>query len=64
MIATVELHENPPKLFNAFFDKLAGTDQLRKQLLSGKKASEIRDSWRSDLEQYARIRNKYLLYPD
>ncbi|RCX03134.1 exo-beta-N-acetylmuramidase NamZ family protein [Schleiferia thermophila] len=64
LIATVELHENPPKLFNAFFDKLAGTDQLRKQLLSGKKASEIRDSWRSDLEQYARIRNKYLLYPD
>lgn len=64
LVATVEMHENSPKLFNAFFDKLAGTDQLRKQLLSGKKASEIRESWRSDLEKYARIRNKYLLYPD
>jgi uncharacterized protein YbbC (DUF1343 family) len=47
----------------AFFDKLAGTDQLRKQLIEGKSEKEIRDSWKEDLEKYLLIRKKYLLYP-
>jgi uncharacterized protein YbbC (DUF1343 family) len=47
-----------------FFDKLAGTDQLRKQLESGKKVDEIRQSWAPGLDNYMKIRKKYLLYPD
>ncbi len=50
-------------LNSAFFDKLAGTDQLRKQLIEGKSEKEIRDSWKEDLEKYLLIRKKYLLYP-
>lgn len=46
-----------------FFDKLAGTDQLRKQLLLGKTEEEIRESWKEDLENYLGIRIQYLLYP-
>lgn len=47
-----------------FFDKLAGTDQLRKQILEGKTEDEIRASWQEELDAYKEMRAKYLLYPD
>lgn len=47
-----------------FFDKLAGTDQLRQQIISGKSEKEIRQSWQEDLEKFKSIRKKYLLYPE
>lgn len=47
-----------------FFDKLAGTDALRKQIIAGKSEEEIRDSWQEDLTAYKEMRKKYLLYPD
>ncbi|MGJ1421410.1 exo-beta-N-acetylmuramidase NamZ family protein [Sphingobacterium spiritivorum] len=47
-----------------FFDKLAGTDELRKQILSGKSEQQIRDSWKQELSDYKKMRKQYLLYPD
>ncbi len=47
-----------------FFDKLAGTDQLRKQILAGMTEKQIRDSWKADLAAYKILRKKYLMYPD
>ncbi|MEY2792228.1 MAG: hypothetical protein RJA76_220 [Bacteroidota bacterium] len=47
----------------SFFDKLAGTDQLRMQLMNGLSESEIRKSWSTDLASYRQIRKKYLIYP-
>lgn len=47
-----------------FFDKLAGTDQLRKQILEGKSEEEIRASWAEELKAYKEMRKKYLLYKD
>lgn len=47
-----------------FFDKLAGTDELRKQIIAGKTETEIRKSWEADLKDYKEMRKKYLLYPD
>ena len=46
------------------FEKLAGTDQLRKQIKAGMSEVEIRASWEPALSQYKEIRKKYLLYPD
>ena len=46
----------------SFFDKLAGTDQLRKQMLAGKTEKEIRASWQPALNQYKALRKKYLIY--
>lgn len=46
-----------------FFDKLAGTTNLRKQLNSGESEEQIRQSWKADLDRYKAIREKYLLYP-
>lgn len=48
----------------AFFDKLAGTDELRKQIIKGKSEAEIRASWQKDLIKYKQIRTRYLLYSE
>jgi len=47
-----------------FFDKLAGTDELRKQIIAGKTEKEIQSSWEADLHAYKEMRRKYLLYKD
>lgn len=47
-----------------FFDKLAGTDKLRLQILDGLTEEEIRATWEEDLAAYKEMRNKYLLYTD
>lgn len=46
------------------FDRLAGTDKLRKQILAGETAEEIEKSWQEDLDNYKLMRKKYLLYED
>jgi uncharacterized protein YbbC (DUF1343 family) len=48
--------------FTSYFTKLAGTDQLRKQIEAGKSEEEIRMSWEPALSQYKMMRKKYLLY--
>jgi uncharacterized protein YbbC (DUF1343 family) len=50
--------------FNATFDKLAGTDELKKQIQAGMSEDDIRKSWSSALNAYKLIRKKYLLYTD
>lgn len=47
-----------------FFDKLAGTDELRKQIIAGKTEEEIKASWEDELQAYKEMRGKYLLYED
>ncbi len=49
-------------LKNNFFDKLAGTDQLRKQIVAGVSEEEIRASWEEGLNAFKKVREKYLLY--
>jgi len=51
------------KFFIGSFDRLAGSDQLRKQIQSGLTEEAIRASWEQDLTQYKLMREKYLLYP-
>lgn len=50
--------------FNKFFEKLAGTDQLKKDILSGLTPEEIRARWTDDLNAFKKTRAKYLLYPE
>jgi uncharacterized protein YbbC (DUF1343 family) len=49
--------------FNNYFSKLAGTDELRKQIEAGDGEQEIRASWEPALRKYKNMRKKYLLYP-
>ncbi|MBD3586746.1 DUF1343 domain-containing protein [Salinimonas sp. HHU 13199] len=45
-----------------FFDKLAGTDALRKAMLKGQDAATIRQQWQPELEAFKKRRTPYLLY--
>lgn len=47
-----------------FFNKLAGTDQLKAQIEAGLSEEEIRQSWQDNLNAFKQIRKKYLLYED
>ena len=53
---------NKEEFFNSFFDKLAGTDKLRTQIISGLNEKEIRSSWKTGLKEFKKTRTKYLLY--
>jgi len=50
------------KFFNNFFDKLAGTDKLKKQIIAGKTAKEIKASWEEGLSSFKELRENYLIY--
>jgi uncharacterized protein YbbC (DUF1343 family) len=47
-----------------WFKLLSGTDALFDDFISGKSEKEIRERWCKDLEEYKKLRKKYLLYPD
>ena len=63
----IKFYEDFPekdKFFNNYFDKLAGTDKLRNQIIAGASERAIRNSWQEDLAAFKAIRSKYLLYLD
>lgn len=50
------------KFWNAFFTKLAGNKELQQQIEQGISEEKIRASWQQNLEEFKKIRKKYLLY--
>jgi len=50
------------KFFNEFFTKLAGTKKLQQQIESGVSEKEIRKSWEKGLQDFKKMREKYLIY--
>jgi uncharacterized protein YbbC (DUF1343 family) len=54
-------YKNYPQMGN--FDKLAGTANLKQQIIKGKSARAIRKSWEPALSRFKLIRKKYLIYP-
>ena len=49
-------------LNNNFFEKLAGNGDLRKQIDQGMSEEEIRATWQPALDEFKKIREKYLIY--
>jgi len=64
LIAMYEADAQKQTFFTSFFDKLAGNDSLRKQIMSGIPEKQIRASWQPKLDAYKRMRMNYLLYED
>ena len=62
IIDTYKECKEKEKFFNNFFDKLAGTDKLRLQIIEGKNSKEIKGSWQNGLEEFKEVRRKYLIY--
>lgn len=48
--------------FTPVFDKLAGAGYVRRMIVEGRSADEIRQMWRGDVERFERAREPYLLY--
>ncbi|ARK09166.1 DUF1343 domain-containing protein [Fibrella sp. ES10-3-2-2] len=44
-------------------NKLAGTENLKKQIIAGTPEADIRKSWEPGLSNYKKMRKQYLLYP-
>ncbi len=65
LIKSYELLSRPESFFlpNNFFDKLAGTDQLRMHLINGLPETKIRKSWEPSINEFKKLRTKYLIYP-
>lgn len=64
LIQAYQWFPNKEQFFIPFFETLAGTGLLRKQIKQGMSATAIRDSWQKDITAFKAIRKKYLLYPD
>lgn len=50
------------KFFTSFFEKLVGVDYIRKDIMAGKSADEIKTKWANDVEKFKQQREPYLLY--
>lgn len=50
--------------FKNFFFKLSGNELLRNKIEEGWTEEQIRQSWQKDINDFKKIRRKYLLYPD
>ena len=59
LIESYNQTNNKEDFFNSFFDKLAGTDKLRTQIISGLNEKEIRSSWKTGLKEFKKTRTKY-----
>ncbi len=55
-------YKDKQSFFTSFFNKLAGTEKLKQQIVSGMSEEQIRDSWQKDLEKYNKIKDKYMIY--
>ncbi len=62
LIEAYKKFNNKEEFFNSFFDKLAGTDKLRLQIIEGKSSKEIKASWQKGLNNFKKVRYKYLIY--
>ena len=61
----IEAYRSFPKpeiFFLKGFNRIAGNDKLKQQLISFSSEEEIRKSWEPQLKLFKKIRKKYLIY--
>jgi len=57
-----KLHPAEFKFRENHFDLLVGTDKIRKSIEDGDSPDQLKKLWQEDLNNFKKIRNKYLLY--
>lgn len=62
LLAAYRSYEGEAPFFTSFFEKLAGTEQLRRDIEAGKSEEEIRRGWEMELKRFCQMREKYLIY--
>jgi len=61
LLNAYEAYPDKEVFFTPYFEKLAGTAVLRKQIEEGWNEDQIRESWRPDIEVFKGLREQYLL---
>lgn len=64
IIKYYHLYPSKSDFFKPFFNKLIGNEWVMKLIIEGKTEQEISAQWQRELDQYKKLRKKYLLYPD
>lgn len=64
VISFYNLWEKDESFFNTYFNTLAGTNKLRRQIEQQMPEEFIRASWQPGLDNYKLLRKKYLLYEE
>jgi len=62
VIAAYRDFPDKDKFFTSYFDKLAGGTLIREQIIQGMSAEQIRETWKAGLDEFGKIRSKYLIY--
>jgi uncharacterized protein YbbC (DUF1343 family) len=52
------------RFFTPFFEKLVGVDYIRRMIMEGKTADEIKSMWKDEVEKFKKQRACYLLYEE
>ena len=52
------------KFFTPLFEKLVGAGWVRRMIVEGRSAAELRAAWAPDVARFRELRRKYLLYPE
>ncbi len=53
---------NKVNFFNNYFIKLSGDENLKNDIILGKDKSNIKEEWKKGIDEFKKIRKKYLLY--
>lgn len=64
LLRNYQSYPKKDSFFTSYFDKIAGTSLLRKQIITNTPVDSIRNSWKPYIDNFKKIRKKYLLYPD
>lgn len=64
LIFAYKMFGDKKAFFNNFFVNLSGTKELKRQIEQGLDAEAISKSWSNSLNDFKKVRKKYLLYPD
>jgi uncharacterized protein YbbC (DUF1343 family) len=51
------------EFFTEYFNILAGNSNLKQQIIEGLSQDSIKTSWKTELESFKKIRERYLIYP-
>ncbi|MDW5288829.1 DUF1343 domain-containing protein [Formosa sp. PL04] len=62
VIKAYQATANKSEFFSSFFTKLAGSKKLQKQIEGNLSVTEIKQSWKTGLDGYKKMRKKYVLY--
>ncbi len=64
LLTAYNLYGEKAQFYNSFFEKLAGTEDLRRFVNQGLTEAQIWAKWDGEIAKFKKIRKKYLLYPD